>query len=367
MSGLSNTQQAFLMLAAFLIPVLTSVSAWATLGMPTDRAALGTLVAAVLGNITAGLIVFSKEIAGGTAPTTTSNDNTPTSPAKTQLLIRRFSSKFKLFLSTFVHDTVGMPGKHRRHKRFYDPAPPRRHKGHRKGIEPAGLKRWRLSHRRTADPGYRSSFWKGRRGGHYFQGPHKRRYDPAPRRRYTGYHPFARRAGSGIEKGLNGWIGSLIGFFAALGWGVYGGYNTYETASPGQGWNNYSAQATQEYKHLYSLDKSKDQYWLPDYLRYKFLGQNPDGSQAANSAWVMPFWTFTVLAIVTAIANRVKRLGKIHRITRPLCKVSTAGAIGSAVGALFLPGCGNEGPTSQPQQAMVNRPQSPQINQTFQG
>jgi hypothetical protein len=56
-SGFSDTLQAYLMLATFLIP---AVGAWLGLGAPTDRIALGVLAAAV----SAGILVFIKEYIG---------------------------------------------------------------------------------------------------------------------------------------------------------------------------------------------------------------------------------------------------------------------------------------------------------------
>ena len=61
MRRLSDRDQAFLMLFVFVLPALI---AWAGLGMPTDRQALGILLAAVL----SGVLAFVKEILGGTAP-----------------------------------------------------------------------------------------------------------------------------------------------------------------------------------------------------------------------------------------------------------------------------------------------------------
>lgn len=62
MEGLNNSQQAFLMLLVFILP---SLSVWAGLGMPTDKAAIGILLSAMI----SGIIAFIKEILGGKAPT----------------------------------------------------------------------------------------------------------------------------------------------------------------------------------------------------------------------------------------------------------------------------------------------------------
>jgi len=59
--GLSNREQALLMLLVFIIPPIIT---WAALGMPTDRLAIGILVSAIL----SGVLVFLKEILGGQPP-----------------------------------------------------------------------------------------------------------------------------------------------------------------------------------------------------------------------------------------------------------------------------------------------------------
>jgi hypothetical protein len=61
--GLSNTQQALLMLAAFLIPVLIT---WTANGTPTDRTSVSLVISGLLG----GFLAFIKELLGGKAPPT---------------------------------------------------------------------------------------------------------------------------------------------------------------------------------------------------------------------------------------------------------------------------------------------------------
>lgn len=61
MEGLTNRQQALLMLVAF---VLTPVSIWSGSGMPTDRVSIGLLIS----NVCTGIILFVKEMLGGKAP-----------------------------------------------------------------------------------------------------------------------------------------------------------------------------------------------------------------------------------------------------------------------------------------------------------
>ena len=59
--GLSNKQQALLMLSAFLIPVLIT---WTANGAPTDKVSVSLVVSGLLG----GFLAFIKELLGGKAP-----------------------------------------------------------------------------------------------------------------------------------------------------------------------------------------------------------------------------------------------------------------------------------------------------------
>lgn len=59
--GLSNTQQAIVMLLVFLLPSLIT---WSALGYPTNRESLGILGSALL----SGILAFLKEILGGKTP-----------------------------------------------------------------------------------------------------------------------------------------------------------------------------------------------------------------------------------------------------------------------------------------------------------
>lgn len=56
-NGLTDLQQAILMLFVFILP---SLIAWCALGMPTDRVAVGLLLA----NILSGILAFCKEMLG---------------------------------------------------------------------------------------------------------------------------------------------------------------------------------------------------------------------------------------------------------------------------------------------------------------
>lgn len=59
--GLSNKQQALLMLSAFLIPVLIT---WTANGTPTDKTSVSLVISGLLG----GFLAFIKELLGGKAP-----------------------------------------------------------------------------------------------------------------------------------------------------------------------------------------------------------------------------------------------------------------------------------------------------------
>jgi hypothetical protein len=72
--GLTNNQQALLVFIAFALP---SIGTWASLGFPTDRLALGALVAALI----AGVILAIKEAWGVAIPT--SSTTLPAAPAAT--------------------------------------------------------------------------------------------------------------------------------------------------------------------------------------------------------------------------------------------------------------------------------------------
>ena len=61
MKGLSDQQQAILMLLVFILP---PIIAWAALGMPTDKASLGILLSAIL----SGVLALVKELLGGKPP-----------------------------------------------------------------------------------------------------------------------------------------------------------------------------------------------------------------------------------------------------------------------------------------------------------
>ena len=232
----------------------------------------------------------------------------------------------------------------RRKKSYYDPGP-RRHTGHRKGVEPAGLRRWRLAHRRrTHDPVRRVKHtYSGPRGGSYFQGPKTRRYDPNRFARLRRYGSTARRYGSKAESMFNKWA-APAGFLGTLGYGMYDSYNrivaanlTYpDSVGNKTPWERYLWLLKNEYTHLYKSDAT----WNPtNYLKYKFLGIDPSGAQT-GSAWSTPFILSLIGFVATTIAKATGKLGKYSRIINPINKLSKGALVASVIGALLLPGTG---------------------------
>lgn len=236
----------------------------------------------------------------------------------------------------------------RRKKSYYDPGP-RRHnsRGHRKGVEPPGLRRWRLAHRSTHDPIRRVKHsYSGPRGGSYWQGPKTRRYDPAPR---AGRFARARRYGGKAESMFNKWAAPL-GFLGVLGYGTYDSYNKIAAAFKANNWSatnpdpvgnktpweRYIFLLKTEYTHLYKPSAG----WTPEnYLKYKFLGTDPSGAQTGSS-WSTPFILSLIGFVATTAAKLTGKLGKYSRIITPLNKLSKGALVASVIGALVLPGTG---------------------------
>lgn len=246
----------------------------------------------------------------------------------------------------------------------YDPRPRRRHKGRpRRGIEPAGLKRWRLAHRlhldprtrrrrRSYDPAVRQTrfprrkaVFRGRRGGAYFRSPFgkmRRRYDPQPRRRFGGIRSY----GGKIERGLSSKWGTLLGGGLAALYGVFSGLN--DTAGM-LGYKMFDGDTLKAYgQQIYGgtfqghpVQASISNLWKPNaaygnalnYLCYRFTGYNPQSKTWSQSAWVVPFW-----ASVAGLVASILPLGaKAKRIQKPLKAISTGALIASTIGALALP------------------------------
>jgi len=235
-----------------------------------------------------------------------------------------------------------------------DPKPRRRGHRPRRGVEPSGLRRWRLSHRSKADPRPRrrrrrsydptksKPAYTGSRGGRYWQGPTKRRYDPQPRRHFT----RAKAYGSKLEGGLAKY-GALIGAGIAALIGVKAGMDTYTTAYGAEAANKYMARITgsdgrpAEISHLWSMEDYAGgvpgSFTPLTYLRYKILGQDLAGNQTP-SAWVLPFWGGIAALIAGFILKRVPN-SKAHRIGRVLQPIGMGATAVATIGACALPGC----------------------------
>jgi hypothetical protein len=172
----------------------------------------------------------------------------------------------------------------------------------------------------------------GRRGGLAWSGGRKLRYDPQRFARLRGYgrrfRGYAGRAGSKAETFLNR-HGTITGFFAALLYGVYTGYNHLSSTG-----GDYMSNLKSEYQFL--LGKKSGVWNTGSWLKYKFLGISPDtGQGGAPSAWVLPFW----LSLIGFIISKVGGTFKIPpRILTPLGKISKGALIASTMGALLLPG-----------------------------
>jgi hypothetical protein len=247
----------------------------------------------------------------------------------------------------------------------YDPDPRRRrrHKGPKKGVEPKGLKAWRLAHR-THDPSSvrrRKPWHRGPRGGKYWKGPTSRRYDPSVRSRVSGYiarHPRIRRIGGKAENFINKygtWIGAGLAALVGVGTGINKCTQSYKekaledyvaitiggTTSDGQ-------KRIPEIAHLWQNDGA----WTPlSYLKYKFGIDQPGGDL---SSWAVPFWA----SLIGYVASKLPLpIPSWARIRKPLGKIAAPALVISTIGALALPGSGehsNSAPTSNPYQQTLN-------------
>lgn len=248
----------------------------------------------------------------------------------------------KIYTSTTTFEVVS---KRRLRKMSYDPDPRRRRKhGPRKGVEPSGLKRWRLAHTRTHDPGRRrpKRTYSGPRGGRAWIGPRKRRYDP-PRQTgggFAGYrsrHPrasgFLGKAGATVDR-----YAMIIG--AALGFGV------------------------PAYQSMQSMMWTKGARWIywftegiPNAVQDLFCmrSQTPEWGKGLNlvlwkftnpqSHWMMPFWISAIGSIVLGFARDIAP-AKFKRPMHALQKMSTGATIATLIGGLFCPGSnGNVAPS----------------------
>ena len=234
----------------------------------------------------------------------------------------------------------------------YDPDPRRRarRRGTRRrgGLPKSIIKKYGISKRawqvfrggRTHDPkrgGARADhkpYGVGRRGGVYWSGARKPRYDPA---RFGRVRRYGRRIGGKAETFINRygtWLGALLGGIA----GVYRGY---------QHLASYATDPLKSYtERIVGADGRQPEVmmaFLPtpelgwnqlDYLKYKFLGLDQAGAYS-SSAWVVPFWASLITWIICKLPLPIP---KFARIKKPLGKLATGALAISTIGALALPG-----------------------------
>jgi hypothetical protein len=270
-------------------------------------------------------------------------------------------------LKQLKNDKTGRAGLHHRRKSGrYDPDPrQKRHsRGHRKGVEPAGLKRWRLAHTRrgTHDPPRRRlpSIRHSRRLG-ALRERYRRHAAPKPRGK--------------LESILNKYgtaLGALIGGIAGVSIG-YNDYNNSYGPNAGQNYLNTIIGGEVKDKNGVSMGKrtpeisklwgTNDNLWgAPrgpiDYLKYKFLGLESNGN-FKGSAWVFPFWIGLAATVAAPLARLFTHKGQ--RFLRPLSKIGHGMLAVSTVGALALPGCpkgnGVNGQSSLPPPPPTNQNQ----------
>ena len=238
----------------------------------------------------------------------------------------------------------------------FDPDP-RRRKG---GLPKSIIRKYGISKRAwqvfrgegTHDPGRSGAradhkpYGVGRRGGVYWSGAKKRRYDPGWRaEKLRGYGRRARAYGSKVEAIINKHAGKIGAGLAALA-GFKTALDSYT--------KNYGKDAFDNYVKCITGGTISDgrtipaeisRLWAPEgewntlnYLQYKFLGLDPVTSEYIGSAWVAPFWA----SLIGWIVSKLKVLPP--RFNRPLEGISKGALVISTIGALALPGC--PGPAS---------------------
>jgi len=246
----------------------------------------------------------------------------------------------------------------------YDPDPRRRAKG--RGRVPPQLRAWVFGRRRkrTHDPdprrksmayGYgkvgRKPYAKGSRGGVYWSGAKKPRYDPA---RFERVRRYGRRIGGKFEGFINKY-GTPIGAGLAALTGVGTGLSKATTAYGDKALDNYvkiiiggdtvnkdgsfEMHRIPEIAHLWQNDGA----WTPlTYLKYKFGLYQPGGDL---SSWAIPFWA----SLIGYIASKLPLpIPSWKRVRKPLGKIAAPALVVSTIGALALPGSGehvNSAPT----------------------
>ncbi len=221
--------------------------------------------------------------------------------------------------------------------------------------------------------------WKGPRGGHYFKGPKKRRYDPKRFARIRRYGHRVRGFGGKLEGGVNKY-GGFLGFFGNLAYGIYHGFTEYQTvygASAGvnylhtiTGGDIYDSAGTKIGTRTPEISKlwgTSDSTWgggIDKYLKYKFLGLDADNKYIGSS------WSPGIIGgLIATFAGPIAKLftSKGQRILRPLSKIGQGLLASSTAGALALPGSGENvsktNMTRTPNGTFVPVPPNPNNNQ----
>jgi len=216
----------------------------------------------------------------------------------------------------------------------YDPDPRRRRKhGPRKGVEPAGLKRYRLALKRTHDPGRRAKrTYTGPRGGQAWIGPRKRRYDP-PRQTgggFAGYRSRHPRASGIIGKATHQIDRFAVAIGALIGFGIPA-YSSMQSMiwTKGPRWMYWFTEgipnATQD---LFGIRTATPE-WGKGLNLIQWKLTNP------LSHWMYPFWISLGARILSGMQFFGFMPAKYNSIIK---KVSTGALIGTTVGVLFCPG-----------------------------
>lgn len=213
----------------------------------------------------------------------------------------------------------------------YDPDPRRRrHRSGRRGRVPPQLRAWVFRRRRGRggryDPGYvrrRKPWHRGPRGGKYWRGPTRRRYDPGRIRRY------GRRAGGKLAGFFNKngtWVGALLAGIAGFwqGYAKVGGNLSDYWAITAGGTTSRGEVRKPEISSLWGSDPI-------GFLKGK-LGLDPN---LPWGSWATGFW----LSLVGLILSKLPiPMPGWTRVKSPLGKLATGGLVVSTIGVLALPG-----------------------------
>jgi hypothetical protein len=166
-----------------------------------------------------------------------------------------------------------------------------------------------------------------------------------------------------------------------LVYGIWHGYSEYQTAYGASAGKNYLATITggdmynaagtkigTRTPEISKLWGTNDSAWgggIDLYLKYKFLGLDAK-NQYVGSSWALPF----MLSLIGVLAAPIARIftHKGQRILRPISKISKGVLAVSTIGALALPGSGEQLKTVN----MVKTPngsyaQNPQPNMKIEG